>query len=1075
MGLGKTVQTVSFLSSLYHEKTRGPFLVVVPLSTIRNWEREFAIWGNDLNVIVYNGTSTGRSITEKYEFYFKGQKNHKKEKKNPKFNVLVTSYEMIHSDTALLRGFEWEVMVVDEAHRLKNNSSKLFQTLQSFKAKHKLLLTGTPLQNNLAELYHLLTFMNTEHQFGSKEDFESEFSNLNKEEQIEKLHKVLSNHLLRRVKNDVLKGAIPPKTELILPVEMAPLQREFYKALLTKNFEVLRYGSKKGNQISLLNVVIGLKKCCNHPYLFHGAEPNTNDDAKTAELLIQASGKMVLLDKLLVKLKEGGHRVLIFSQMTKMLDIIEDFLNTKGHSFARIDGSVPSQARQTRIDDFNRTGSDIFCFLLSTRAGGLGINLHTADTVIIYDSDWNPQNDLQALSRAHRLGQNKKVMIYRMVTRKSIEERILQSSKSKMMLEHLIVSKMSSKGETLLKAGELDDILRFGAKEVFESEGQESEESGKVGGLYTDEVLDKLLDRNQEDDIEVSDDFLSAFKVANFDKESEPDPQDESDNYWEELLKKRYEDLQQNKDEELGKGKRKGRGKKDISYYDSSPQEREEEEEEEEDAATIELKYAERGRKLGFAIHQQLAFIQMIMNYGVGDGTFSHFIDKLPESLRGRTLDQLQNFGRHVLWVLKFNPNVNVHSEFLGFTPKEVILRIAKLGIIWNKVVIEKCEPSLFDIQDQGYFQIHKIWSSAKAWKKEQDWNLLNGIVKHGYGKWGSILHDPELKLEAPLLDELIQDVKAAPVSDSSNNSNGEANSSSTTRPSNVIVTKFLKKRANTLEHALNAEYQYRLLVANLKELESQGKPLVLSSKSPLIMRKKTSNIDMNVIMNEENDNTPPLNESDFTPDYPHPPFGGVTLLQAMNASNNSSDHSNREGRVPSPTKKKEMKKRKGATKSKGKMTFSKPNKVLNSVFIDRPGTKPPVTTNHPQQNQSKAVLIKSYSTSPSPDPIFASAAVRPKSKGKQLEEKQRVNPNAYVPREPRHLHISPQQRKVVDAKGNNRPLLPSYQQHPPPPHQLVGNKMPSANLNSYEIELFLWKCAEVRGLFRNWSDKLSN
>ena len=299
---------------------------------------------------------------------------------------------------------------------------------------------------------------------------------------------MLAPHILRRVKADVLRDLIPQKKELMVRVELSDKQRTLYQAVLTKNFEVLQ---RKGQhrQRGLTNVVMELKKCANHPWLVEGYQPEA--DLSPAELaeLVESSGKMQLLELLLPKLKAAGHRVLVFSQMTKMLDVLEDYLLARGHGFERLDGNVGSAERQLRIDRFNRdlgsAAKEKFVFLLSTRAGGLGINLATADTVVLYDSDWNPHNDIQALSRAHRLGQANKVLILRLVTRWSVEERapqpsrlylphtsptppphlpqisptslpdlahisptsaqerIVQLAKKKMMMEHLVVRKMT--------------------------------------------------------------------------------------------------------------------------------------------------------------------------------------------------------------------------------------------------------------------------------------------------------------------------------------------------------------------------------------------------------------------------------------------------------------------------------------------------------------------------------------------------------------------------------------------------------------------------------------------------------
>ncbi|XP_077458748.1 chromodomain-helicase-DNA-binding protein 5 isoform X9 [Stigmatopora argus] len=617
MGLGKTVQTIVFLYSLYKEgHSKGPFLVSAPLSTIINWEREFEMWAPDFYVLTYTGDKDSRAIIRENEFTYEdsavklGRKAFRMKKDTPiKFHVLLTSYELITIDQAILGSIGWACLVVDEAHRLKNNQSKFFRILNGYKIYYKLLLTGTPLQNNLEELFHLLNFL-TPDRFNNLEGFLEEFADISKEDQIKKLHDLLGPHMLRRLKADVFKN-MPAKTELIVRVELSPMQKKYYKFILTRNFEALN-SKGGGNQVSLLNIMMDLKKCCNHPYLFPVAAmeapvlPNGSYDGSQ---LVKSSGKLTLLQKMLKKLKDQGHRVLIFSQMTKMLDLLEDFLEFEGYKYERIDGGITGGLRQEAIDRFNAPGAQQFCFLLSTRAGGLGINLASADTVVIYDSDWNPHNDIQAFSRAHRIGQNRKVMIYRFVTRGSVEERITQVAKRKMMLTHLVVRPgLGSKTGSMSKQ-ELDDILKFGTEELFKDEmeaarnmgGEGRRRGGKANSSasfcppgdakdgeegnvihYDDDAISKLLDRSQDatEDTEIQNmnEYLSSFKVAQYvvkeeDGEEEVEreiiKQEENvdPDYWEKLLRHHYEQQQEDLARNLGKGKRI---RKQVNYNDTT-------------------------------------------------------------------------------------------------------------------------------------------------------------------------------------------------------------------------------------------------------------------------------------------------------------------------------------------------------------------------------------------------------------------------------------------------------------------------------------------------------------------------
>ena len=281
MGLGKTIQTITFLLTLYKEgHCKGPFLIAAPLSTITNWEREFEVWAPELYVVNYTGDKECRAVIRENEFCLDenairgGAKATKlKSGSQVKFQALLTSYELISIDNSCLSSIDWACLVVDEAHRLKNNQSKFFRILNSYKVGYKLLLTGTPLQNNLEELYNLLNFLEPG-RFNDLQAFLDKFSDISKEDQIKTLHDMIGPHMLRRLKADVLKN-MPTKSEFIIRIDMTPMQRKYYKFILTRNFEALN--SKGGNQVSLLNIMMDLKKMCNHPYLF----PVCAQDAQT--------------------------------------------------------------------------------------------------------------------------------------------------------------------------------------------------------------------------------------------------------------------------------------------------------------------------------------------------------------------------------------------------------------------------------------------------------------------------------------------------------------------------------------------------------------------------------------------------------------------------------------------------------------------------------------------------------------------------------------------------------------------------------------------------------------------------
>ncbi|KAM1688542.1 hypothetical protein ACFX2K_036399 [Malus domestica] len=625
MGLGKTVSACAFISSLYVEfKATLPCLVLVPLSTMRNWLAEFALWAPELNVVEYHGCAKARTIIRQHEWHASDPNSLNKKTCAYKFNVLLTTYEMVLADSSHLRGVPWEVLIVDEGHRLKNSGSKLFSLLNSLSFQHRVLLTGTPLQNNIGEMYNLLNFLQPA-SFPSLSAFEERFNDLTTAEKVDELKKLVAPHMLRRLKKDAMQN-IPPKTERMVPVELSSIQAEYYRAMLTKNYQILRNIGKGVAQQSMLNIVMQLRKVCNHPYLIPGTEPDSGSAEFLHEMRIKASAKLTLLHSMLKILHKEGHRVLIFSQMTKLLDILEDYLAIEfgPKTYERVDGSVSVTERQSAIARFNQDQSR-FVFLLSTRSCGLGINLATADTVIIYDSDFNPHADIQAMNRAHRIGQSKRLLVYRLVVRASVEERILQLAKKKLMLDQLFVNKSGSQKE-------VEDIIKWGTEELFNdspiTDGKDTDENnsnkdeavtdvehkhrkrtGGLGDVYTDKCTDssnkivwdesaisKLLDRSDlqsgSSDIaegEMENDMLGSVKAIEWNEEpaeeqgveSSPGASDDTgvpnterkedsmvteENEWDRLLRLRWEKYQSEEEAALGRGKRL---RKAVSYREA--------------------------------------------------------------------------------------------------------------------------------------------------------------------------------------------------------------------------------------------------------------------------------------------------------------------------------------------------------------------------------------------------------------------------------------------------------------------------------------------------------------------------
>ncbi|XP_058868476.1 chromodomain-helicase-DNA-binding protein 8 isoform X1 [Acipenser ruthenus] len=544
MGLGKTIQSISLLQEVYSAGLHGPFLIIAPLSTIANWEREFQTW-TDMNTIVYHGSLASRQMIQQYEMYCKDDKGHLIPGAY-KFEALITTFEMVLSDCPELREIEWRCVIIDEAHRLKNRNCKLLDSLKHLDLEHKVLLTGTPLQNTVEELFSLLNFLEPS-QFPSETEFLKDFGDLKTEEQVQKLQALLKPMMLRRLKEDVEKKLVP-KQETIIEVELTNIQKKYYRAILERNFSFLSKGPGQSNNVpNLLNTMMELRKCCNHPYLITGAEEKILSDLREVydplaldfhlQAMVRSAGKLVLIDKLLPKLKAGGHKVLIFSQMVRCLDILEDYLIHKRYLYERIDGRVRGNLRQAAIDRFSKPDSDRFVFLLCTRAGGLGINLTAADTCIIFDSDWNPQNDLQAQARCHRIGQSKAVKVYRLITRNSYERDMFDKASLKLGLDKAVLQSMSGKennanGIQQFSKKEIEDLLRKGAYAAVMDEEDE-------GSKFCEEDIDQILQRRATTITIESEGKGSTFAKASFvASENRTDISLDDPNFWQKWAKK---------------------------------------------------------------------------------------------------------------------------------------------------------------------------------------------------------------------------------------------------------------------------------------------------------------------------------------------------------------------------------------------------------------------------------------------------------------------------------------------------------------------------------------------------------
>ncbi|KAL9030888.1 MAG: hypothetical protein Q9196_001031 [Gyalolechia fulgens] len=561
MGLGKTIQVIGFLLTLQENHGCWPFLVVVPNSTCANWRREIKHWAPSLRVVTYFGSSEARKLSQKYELFpAKGR--------DLKCHVVVTSYEAVQDDEfrKVFRGIPWQGLVVDEGQRLKNDKNILYNALSALNAPFKVLLTGTPLQNNARELFNLLQFLDASIDAAR---LEVEYTELSKEN-LPRLHDMLRPFFLRRTKAQVLTF-LPAMAQIIVPVSLTVLQKKLYKSILARNPELLKAifgGSRravaKTERASLSNILMQLRKCLCHPFVYNQEiEERSSNVTISHRNLVEASSKLQLLELMLPKLQERGHRVLIFSQFLNMLDIIEDFLDGLGLFHQRLDGSMGSLEKQKKIDEFNAPDSRLFAFLLSTRAGGVGINLATADTVIILDPDFNPHQDIQALSRAHRIGQKKKVLVFQLTTRSTAEEKIMQIGKKKMALDHALIEQMDADEDEPV---DVESILRYGTEALFQDDDANDIK-------YDSASVDKLLDRSQIEKTDIAKDqsaesqFSFARVWANdkgiledgLEEESDSAPMAADTSLWAKILKEREVEVAREaaqKAEMLGRGKR---------------------------------------------------------------------------------------------------------------------------------------------------------------------------------------------------------------------------------------------------------------------------------------------------------------------------------------------------------------------------------------------------------------------------------------------------------------------------------------------------------------------------------------
>lgn len=784
MGLGKTVQTVSFLSWLRNDRGQeGPSLVVAPLSVIPAWCDTFNTWAPDLNYLVYLGPEDARSIIRNHEMLVDGNP------KKPKFNVLVTSYEFILQDWQFLQSIKWQTLAVDEAHRLKNRDSQLYARLVSFGVPCKMLITGTPIQNNLAELSALLDFLNPG-KVAIDEDLDS-LSAVDAQEKLQELHTAISPYILRRTKETV-ESDLPPKTEKIIRVELSDVQLDYYKNILTRNYSAL-CDATNGHKNSLLNIMMELKKVSNHPYMFAGAEERVLGGSTRREDqikgLIASSGKMMLIDQLLSKLKKDGHRVLIFSQMVRMLDILGDYLSLRGYKFQRLDGTIAAGPRRMAINHFNADDSEDFCFLLSTRAGGLGINLMTADTVIIFDSDWNPQADLQAMARAHRIGQKRPVNIYRLVSKETVEEEVLERARNKLLLEYLTIQAgVTDDGKAAMKA-ELDKkglktdgpssnediqmVLKMRSSKMFEQQGNQE----RLEQLDIDSILEnaEITKTKVDDKINLSsggidwDNFMQITDVK----------VDDINLDWDQIIPaeklaeiKADEEKKQN-EEYLAKVAAESAPRRATIKNRNKETDRADrlKKRQEQEAEIAEKKSQNQDPKRPLGVTEQRVLIKAYFRFG----SFEHRRDDIIKDAKLTDRDpdviksMLDDFVKAAQDAVNENNAKIAEEEAKAGKPtnkkdrKAVLIDFGELKKVNAETAIERpIQLQLLRqaIQSSSEWKTYRLADATKGasyscpWGAKEDGMLLVGIDRYGFGAWSQIRDDTELGLENKLFLE---------------------------------------------------------------------------------------------------------------------------------------------------------------------------------------------------------------------------------------------------------------------------------------------------------------------------------
>ncbi|CAI5438390.1 unnamed protein product [Caenorhabditis angaria] len=515
MGLGKTIQTISLLAhNKIVEKSASPNLVIVPLTTLLNWRDEIERFCPKLRVFVLHGTMDEREQLMKTRM------------RKQDFDVCIISYETALRLTTKAFRVHFNYVVIDEGQRIKNENVRLAKGVRTFKSNRRLLLTGTPFNNNVHEVWALLNYL-APAIFTDALQFEEYFSSYNLSVDVDivnRLHRILNPFILRRVKADVEKSLLPKK-EYKIYVGFTELQKIWYQKVLSKEGIAImkKDGSTKMKKVE--HVMMALREVANHPYMFPAAEPS-GPPFITDETIVTASGKMMVLDKMLEKFKSEGSRVLIFSQFTMMLDILEDYAIYREYDYCRFDGQTNHDERHEMVSEFNQVGSEKFVFLMSTRSGGLGINLASADIVIIYDSDWNPQMDFQACDRAHRIGQKKQVRVFRLISEKTVDDYIMETNEHKVRLGNVVIQDRDEQMRVKKSKKDMVKMIMDGSHKVLAGSIE------TIGDIDIEKMLKEAEERSEKENPERMKLFQSNEQYLVHNKSEHPLYEYSGKNHW---------------------------------------------------------------------------------------------------------------------------------------------------------------------------------------------------------------------------------------------------------------------------------------------------------------------------------------------------------------------------------------------------------------------------------------------------------------------------------------------------------------------------------------------------------------